>query len=70
MSGNTTNKKKQTSMLLLLLLSIGGTIATFNFLQTVIVARTARLDIVEDAAEKFAETASAYALAMDNDLWG
>ena len=65
-----TEKQKRSSMILLLLLGIGGTIAVFNFTETVIVARTARLEIIADDAEKYTETAEGYSLAMENDLWG
>ncbi|MBQ5498676.1 MAG: HAMP domain-containing protein [Treponema sp.] len=69
-NSETAKKVKKTSMLLLLILSIGGTIAAFNFLETVVVARSARIDIVEEDAAHFTEVLRAYSLAMENDVWG
>ena len=66
----TTEKIKKRSLVLTLILSIGGTIAAFNVLQTTSVARSARIGIVKDSASKFTELSKAYALAMENDLWG
>lgn len=66
----TTEKIKKRSLVLTLILSIGGTIAAFNVLQTTSVASSARIGIVKDSASKFTELSKAYALAMENDLWG
>ena len=67
---DSTKKMKKRSLVLTLILSIGGTIAFFNVLQTFSVARSARIDLVADAADKYSEISNAYALAMENDLWG
>ncbi|MCR5699732.1 MAG: methyl-accepting chemotaxis protein [Treponemataceae bacterium] len=64
------NKQRKSSMLLLLLLSIGGTIAVFNFFQTVVVARSSRLNLMQDADAKYAEIVKGYALAIENDVQG
>ncbi len=70
MNSENSTKARKKSMLMLLILSIGGTIAAFNFLQTVVVARNARLDLEADAAYKYTELAKGYSLAMENDVWG
>ena len=67
---DSTKKMKKRSLVLTLILSIGGTIAFFNVLQTFSVARSARMDLVADATDKYSEISNAYALAMENDLWG
>ena len=68
-SGNNTKKsKRQTSLLYSVLSSIGGVVALFCFIQTWIVSRSARLNIVSDSEQKIEETVKAYALALENDL--
>ena len=63
-------KQKKTSILLVLLLSIDGTIIFFNFFQTLFVARSSRLSLIQDADAKYAEIVKAYSLAMENDVNG
>ena len=63
-------KQKKTSILLVLLLSIDGTIMFFNFFQTLFVARSSRLSLIQDADAKYAEIVKAYSLAMENDVNG
>lgn len=64
------NQKRKVNLIVMLVSSIGLTIAAFNFMQTIIVARSARLDIMEDSANNYAEIVSGYSLAMENDIWG
>ncbi len=63
-------EKKKSSLIATLMLSIGLTIAAFNLLQTVIVARNARLEVVSTLTTNYQQTVSAYTWALENTIEG
>ena len=62
--------EKRSSLLVVLLLSIGLTITGFNFIQTWVVARNARLSVEADSTVDYQETVAGYARSIRNDLEG
>ncbi|MBR1721400.1 MAG: HAMP domain-containing protein [Treponema sp.] len=62
--------KKKSSLLFILLFSIGLAISFFNFIQTWIVARNARLSVEADSTVDYQETVAGYTRSIENNLTG
>ncbi|MCR4954372.1 MAG: HAMP domain-containing protein [Treponema sp.] len=60
--------KKKSSLVLALILSIAASIALLNFLQTVFVARNARLRVVDTQIVNYQQTVEAYTFALENQV--
>ena len=61
---------RKSSLVGVLILSIALAIASMNLLQTVIVARNARLEVIETETTNYQQTVSAYAWALENTIEG